>query len=67
MKLGWRSLPQAVWPPTCRLGAWRLRSMEMVGRDPVPGLSWEGKALMPSDHFGLLLRLEGATGGGGGS
>ena len=43
----------------CRLGAggWRLAGMELVGREPLPGLQHEGRPVLPSDHFGLLLRL----------
>ena len=41
-----------------RLRHWRLGAMEMVGQDPVPGgLRFEGRPVLPSDHFGLLLEL----------
>lgn len=41
----------------CRLRRWRLQSAELVGREPLPGLSFEGRPVLPSDHFGLLLML----------
>lgn len=40
-----------------KLQRWRLHSMELVGRDPLPGLQFEGRQVLPSDHFGLLLSL----------
>jgi hypothetical protein len=42
----------------CRLlGAWALDSVELVGTEAIPGVQHEGQAVLPSDHFGLLLRL----------
>lgn len=41
----------------CRLRRWRLQGAELVGREPLPGLSFEGRPVLPSDHFGLLLQL----------
>ncbi len=51
---------------------WRVASVELVGKEAVPGVAHEGRPVLPSDHYGLLLRLEqeeGARGealGGGG-
>lgn len=42
-----------------RLKHWRLRSMELVGREALPGLQFEGRPVLPSDHFGLFLTLAG--------
>lgn len=44
----------------CKLRRWRLEGLEMVGRQALPGLQWEGRPVLPSDHFGLLLRLRSA-------
>ncbi len=41
----------------CRLGRWRLAGMHMVGQQALPGLLHEGRPVLPSDHFGLLLQL----------
>lgn len=45
-----------------RLADWRLSTIEIVGTQPLPGLShtYRGKQLpvLCSDHYGLLLRLE---------
>ena len=41
----------------CRLRRWRLQGAELVGRDPLPGLTFEGRPVLPSDHLGLLLEL----------
>lgn len=42
----------------CRLTHWRLAGMELVGQQALPGgLRHEGRPVLPSDHFGLLLRL----------
>lgn len=40
-----------------KLHRWRLHSMELVGREALPGLRFEGRPVLPSDHFGLLLVL----------
>lgn len=45
----------------CKLRHWRLQSAELVGREPLPGLSFEGRPVLPSDHFGLLLQLRPAA------
>jgi hypothetical protein len=46
----------------CRLRPpWRVDSVEMVGREAIPGESFEGKAVLPSDHYGLLLSLSAAA------
>lgn len=44
-----------------RLRAWRLASIEMLGQEPIPGIKWEDRPVLPSDHFGLLVRLTLAT------
>ncbi|GAQ84068.1 hypothetical protein KFL_001750050 [Klebsormidium nitens] len=52
----------------CRLTDFSVRSIEMVGREPLPGVTYEkpgwgrnpkSKTLpvLPSDHFGLLLKV----------
>jgi hypothetical protein len=38
-------------------GALRLRGVEVVGREAVEGAAWEGRDVVPSDHYGLLVRL----------
>lgn len=40
-----------------KLRRWRLHSMELLGQQALPGLQFEGRPVLPSDHFGLLLRL----------
>ena len=48
-----------------KLADWEPESMEMVGQDALPGLAYSkvyrGKdvraRVLPSDHYGLLLRL----------
>jgi tyrosyl-DNA phosphodiesterase 2 len=40
-----------------KLSRWRLHRMELVGREALPGLQFEGRPVLPSDHFGLLLIL----------
>ncbi|KAI3428797.1 hypothetical protein D9Q98_007616 [Chlorella vulgaris] len=40
-----------------KLSRWRLHRMELVGREALPGLQFEGRPVLPSDHFGLLLTL----------
>ena len=48
-----------------RLADWEPESIEMVGQEPIPGLvhtkTRRGKEVqlpvLPSDHYGLLLRL----------
>lgn len=45
----------------CRLRAWRLHAAELVGRQPLPGLQHEGRPVLPSDHFGLLVTLHPAA------
>jgi tyrosyl-DNA phosphodiesterase 2 len=56
---------------------WRVASVELVGKEAVPGVAHEGRPVLPSDHYGLLLRLEqeegvrgealGGTGAGAGA
>jgi hypothetical protein len=41
-----------------RLQHWRLHSAELVGQEALPGLRSEGRPVLPSDHFGLLVTLE---------
>lgn len=51
----------------CKLSDWRLSSIQMVGTQPLPGIKYthtfrnggsKELPVLPSDHFGLLLRLE---------
>jgi tyrosyl-DNA phosphodiesterase 2 len=51
----------------CKLRDWRLSSIELVGTQPLPGITYTHRfrnggskelPVLPSDHFGLLLRLE---------
>lgn len=52
-------VPAVALPCACRLGRrWRLKEMELVGHEPLPGLTYQGRPVLPSDHFGLLLELE---------
>lgn len=44
----------------CRLSRWRLAGMELVGREVLPGLRHDGRPVLPSDHFGICVRLQGA-------
>ena len=52
-----------------RLTQWQAKSLKMVGTEPIPGLAYSkqvrGKVkqlrVLPSDHYGLLLRLERST------
>lgn len=41
----------------CKLHSWQLRSLKLVGKQALPGLSFEGRPVLPSDHYGLLLGL----------
>ena len=53
-----------------KLADWEAQSIEMVGREAIPGLTYSkmvrGKEkqlpVLPSDHYGLLLRLRRAHG-----
>lgn len=36
---------------------WKLISIDLVGRDALPGMRYEGKPVLPSDHFGMLVKL----------
>jgi tyrosyl-DNA phosphodiesterase 2 len=56
-KQGGRALRRRLDRVFCRLRRWRLASLELVGRQALPGLQWEGRPVLPSDHFGLLLEL----------
>ena len=38
-------------------GGCKVESIEMVGREVIPGARFEGRAVLPSDHYGLLLTL----------
>ncbi|WIA14064.1 hypothetical protein OEZ85_002615 [Tetradesmus obliquus] len=51
----------------CKLRDWRLGSIELVGNQPLPGVTYSHRLrnggskelpVLPSDHFGLLLKLE---------
>ena len=53
----------------CHLDDFQLQSIEMVGRNPIPGVTFQKEMkvkrqpqlvklpVLPSDHFGLLLKL----------
>jgi len=36
---------------------WLLESIELLGKDAIEGVKYEGKPVLPSDHFGLLVKL----------
>jgi hypothetical protein len=50
-----------------KLRDWRLSSIEIVGTQPLPGITYTHRfrnggskelPVLPSDHFGLLLKVE---------
>ena len=54
----------------CRLDNFQLKSVERVGMEPIPGVTFEKETkvkkkpsqtmklpVLPSDHFGLLLKI----------
>ena len=53
----------------CHLDDFQLQSIEMVGRNPIPSVTFQKEMkvkrqpqlvklpVLPSDHFGLLLKL----------
>ena len=49
-----------------RLTQWEAKSLKMVGMEAIPGLAYSKQVrgqvkqlrVLPSDHYGLLLRLE---------
>ncbi|PSC75334.1 Endonuclease exonuclease phosphatase family isoform B [Micractinium conductrix] len=64
-KKGGRALRRRLDRVFCRLRCWRLAGLELVGRQPLPGLQFEGRPVLPSDHFGLLLELHPSSKAGG--
>jgi tyrosyl-DNA phosphodiesterase 2 len=59
-----------------RLQAWRLAGIDIVGTQPLPGVSYSKERrngtvstlpVLPSDHFGLVARFELAAGQPGAS
>jgi tyrosyl-DNA phosphodiesterase 2 len=53
-----------------KLKDWRLQSVQLVGTQAIPGVTYvqelrTGRSrqlpVLPSDHFGLLVRLQPAT------
>lgn len=61
------SLCNAACRIICKLRDWRLGSIELVGNQPLPGVTYSHRfrnggskelPVLPSDHFGLLLKLE---------
>ena len=36
---------------------WKLESIEMLGKEAIPNERYNGKPVLPSDHFGLLVKL----------
>jgi tyrosyl-DNA phosphodiesterase 2 len=36
---------------------WTLKSIDLLGKEAIPGVRYDGKAVLPSDHFGLLVKL----------
>ena len=46
-----------------KLKQWEVESIEMVGTEPLRGGErWEGRPVLPSDHYGLLVKLKGKVG-----
>lgn len=43
-----------------KLRAWRLVSSALVGTAALQGVSFEGRPVLPSDHFGLHVTLTSA-------
>ena len=45
-----------------KLVDWRLHHIDMVGMQPIPGVTYNQRTrthpVLPSDHFGLLVTLE---------
>ena len=56
-KKGRRKLQLRLDRAFVRLSRWRLDSVEMVGREAVPGVEFEGRSVLPSDHYGLRITL----------
>jgi hypothetical protein len=40
-----------------KLTHWKLESVELVGKEAIPNEEYKGKPMLPSDHFGLLVKL----------
>ena len=41
---------------------WVLEGIELLGKDAIEGEEFEGKPVLPSDHFGLLVKLMAKSG-----
>ena len=41
----------------CKLPGWELESIDRVGMEAIPGKEFEGRPVLPSDHYGLLMKL----------
>lgn len=41
-----------------RLRKWEVAGVDMVGQEEVLGVRFEGKPVLPSDHYGLLIKLK---------
>lgn len=44
-----------------KLNSWKVESCEMVGTEAIPGKEHDGKPVLPSDHYGLLVKLRGGS------
>jgi hypothetical protein len=36
---------------------WKLENIELLGKDAIPNQVYDGKPVLPSDHFGVLVQL----------
>jgi len=43
----------------CKLQRWDLEDLRIVGRQAIGAARFEGRPVLPSDHFGLVLKLKG--------
>lgn len=42
----------------CRLDRCKVHSIEMIGKEAIPGVEHDERPVLPSDHYGLLLKLK---------
>ncbi|KAG0478998.1 hypothetical protein HPP92_013717 [Vanilla planifolia] len=58
---GYRPLQKRLDRFVCKLRDFDLVDMELIGREPIPGISYchrnKENPVYPSDHFGLLLTI----------
>lgn len=47
----------------CKLNDWEINDCMLIGTSPVAGggVLYEGRSVLPSDHYGLLLKLHGKS------